>query len=43
MKVEDDKSDKQNIFLSIAPMIDVSNTHFRYFIRLLSKYAVVYT
>ena len=28
---------------SIAPMIDVSNTHFRYFIRLITRKAVIYT
>ena len=29
--------------LSIAPMVDVSNTHFRYFTRLLTKEAAIYT
>ena len=28
---------------SIAPMIDVSNTHFRYFIRLITRKSVIYT
>lgn len=32
-----------NKIVSIAPMIDVSNTHFRYFMRLITKKAVLYT
>ncbi len=33
----------KTLTFSIAPMIDISNTHFRYFIRLITKTAVVYT
>jgi tRNA-dihydrouridine synthase A len=36
-------SDSKNNLLSIAPMIDWSNTHFRVLMRLLSKHAKVYT
>jgi len=28
---------------TIAPMIDVTNAHFRYFMRLITKKATVYT
>ena len=30
-------------FISIAPMIDISNHHFRAFMRILSKKAILYT
>ena len=42
MKVEKEQMKKQ-VFMSIAPMIDISNTHFRFFMRLLTKKAKVYT
>lgn len=29
--------------ISIAPMVDISNHHFRAFIRLLTKKAILYT
>lgn len=30
-------------YFAIAPMVDVSDRHFRYFMRLLSKHMYVYT
>jgi tRNA-dihydrouridine synthase A len=30
-------------YLAIAPMVDVSDRHFRYFMRLLSKHTFLYT
>ena len=33
----------RHLTFSIAPMIDISNTHFRYFIRLITKHSPVYT
>jgi len=29
--------------ISIAPMVDVSDTHFRFFMRLLTRYSTVWT
>lgn len=29
--------------ISIAPMVDISNHHFRAFVRLMTKKAIVYT
>lgn len=34
---------EQRATFAIAPMIDISNTHFRYFMRLITAKAVVYT
>lgn len=34
---------EQRVTFAIAPMIDISNTHFRYFMRLITAKAVVYT